>query len=119
MSLLRSHHEKVLVFVVALSAWPCLAAEQGQTGATYTPPTSNSATIEQLRAEIAAVKAQYENRIKQLEPGSLGGTQAGAWLPAARHASELGAAVGAGQCGGARPPLLPRPVRRSAHAGPL
>jgi hypothetical protein len=54
-----SLHVSILVWIVAIASSPCMAAEaQGP---------SASITVEQLRAEIAAVKTQYESRIKQLE----------------------------------------------------
>jgi hypothetical protein len=67
MNLLRPFQAKALAFLVALAACSYVTAEEGQSSAAANPATATSSSIEQLRAEIAAVKAQYEERIKQLE----------------------------------------------------
>lgn len=57
----------VLVFVISLGIPRCDAAEQNPGNSVENSRASAMPTIEALRAEIAAIKAEYENRIKQLE----------------------------------------------------
>jgi len=56
----------ILLFT-AIAGRPVIAAEQNQASQPETQAPPSLSSIEQLRAEIAAMKTQYESRIKQLE----------------------------------------------------
>jgi hypothetical protein len=57
----------ILIFVIGLSVLRCNAAEQGRTESANLQQSSQHESLERLRAEIAAIRADYENRIRQLE----------------------------------------------------
>jgi hypothetical protein len=67
MNRLKPFQTKALLLIVALTACRSMAAGEGQSSMTENSATASPQAIEQLRAEIAALKAQYEERIKQLE----------------------------------------------------
>jgi hypothetical protein len=55
------------IFVANLCVLVSIARGQGQIDSTISQQSSQQQTLEQLRAEIATIKAEYENRITQLE----------------------------------------------------
>ena len=46
---------------------PCNAAEKGTTGISQDGEAPEQTAIQALKAEIAAMRAEYDNRIRQLE----------------------------------------------------
>jgi hypothetical protein len=56
-----------LIFAMTISRMPCNAAGQDPTTESAPKTPSGVQAIEQLRTEIAQMKAQYEDRIKQME----------------------------------------------------
>jgi hypothetical protein len=57
----------IAIFIGNLCIGLCSAAGQSQTSSTSVPQMQQMETLEQLRAEISAIKTEYENRITQLE----------------------------------------------------
>jgi hypothetical protein len=63
----RSVQLGILALAMILVLAPCTSAEQKQDRAGETTPISGSSAIETLKAEVAAIRAEYEARIRQLE----------------------------------------------------
>jgi hypothetical protein len=67
MHLYRSVLTGFIAFVIAGALSPCNGAEQNQTDLPGKASIADEAAIEMLSREIAAIKAEYEKRIRQLE----------------------------------------------------
>jgi hypothetical protein len=67
MHILKTIPVGVLILAGILCVLPCNAAGQPQADSSKTQQAGQQPTLDQLRMEIATMKAEYENRIRQLE----------------------------------------------------